>query len=88
MRARLNTEADFSSISGTITAFVRKPCCFSLIANVYKKKQESIHHVLDGFDSLLLLVVFFKMISSKSAFEFNKFLHEAFAVTGYMVCVL
>ena len=66
--------------------------CVSLAAfhllQMFVKKQESIHPVLDGFDSLLLLVVFFKMISSKSAFEFNKFLHEAFAVTGYMVCVL
>ena len=66
--------------------------CVSLVAfqllQMFVKKQESVHHVLDGFDSLLLLVVFFKMSSSKSAFEFNKFLHEAFAVTGYMVCVL
>ena len=55
--------------------------CVSLAAfhllQMFVKKQESIHPVLDGFDSLLLLVVFFKMISSKSAFEFNRELHEA-----------
>ena len=88
MRARLNTEADFSSIAAAIPAFVRKPYRLSPIANKFVKKQESVHHILDGFDSLLLLVAFFKINCSKSAFEFNKFLHEAFAVTGYMVCVL
>ena len=54
--------------------------CVSLVAfhllQMFVKKQESVHHVLDGFDSLLLLVVFFKMSSSKSAFEFNRELHE------------
>lgn len=61
MRARLNTEAEFSCFGAAITAFVHKPYCLSPIANKYIKKQESVHRILDGFDSLLLLVTFKKL---------------------------
>lgn len=58
----LNAEAEFSCTGAAITAFVHKPYCSSPMAKNYVEKQESVHHILDGFDSLLLLVAFFKTV--------------------------